>query len=890
MQTPESRHPKGQPLQVDLSELTGSARSAQQRGDLQEAARLLDEANKKAPGQLIILIDLANILRLLSRLDEAESIFAQVLSRTPGHVAALVGLGHIARQRGCHSDALAYFEAAGKNAPNNLNIRGEIGNSLIATKRLEDAEGIFLSILEKEPRDIRALLGLANLARDRRQWQIALDYFQKAAAVRPDEISIQMETANMLRALGRLDQAAAKCIRILEKSPENAGVLMTAGYIERQQRKYDVALKYFRTAGSIDPSNLKIQLEIANALRELDRLEDAEIIFRAVLEKQPDQVAALLGLGSIARHRSDFDLALAHFRAASAADPSNIRVQVEIANTLRELMRLDEAEAACEQALSQSPNDVWILLCLGYIDRERADWSGALAHFQAAGNADPSNLKAQLELAGTFRELLRIEEAEAILQRLDDDPAARIDPDFQAKKLEHFCRTLQLDKADECVAAWGSRDKVPMGAVAFTAAFYAARSRWHEVLDLFRERVVESTVKPKIGSLLLEAVSRATRATRRYAEVLSLVDRLSDLRCNSEVVNLRNQILEEIRLLRTLDLPDHTTKIVHDEEINSPLRTWRANLMEQILSPDHRANRSKTIYFCTDRNYLPGAVVAVSSLLRNNTGELRNYFLRVYCSGDVMELAAAIFGELGTAFSFPIDLRNSTSLIPAGSTFRTGWGMFTPGHQLSEAAYYRIYAALQMLLEGVEGRALYIDSDVCVGANLNQLIEFDLQGQPLGARRENPSLVEIRRAALRLDIPPEEYFNSGVLLFDLTHAGLASALQNAVEISLTQKGRLTFVDQCALNLAFRDMYAVLPEVFNFFVREDTEVNTNEIQPQVRHFLQRPKPWDPMYSSVNSKSWFEEFATLAQFVSPSKLKQLLALQFPDLRPPNQGCSG
>jgi len=36
----------------------------------------------------------------------------------------------------------------------------------------------------------------------------------------------------------------------------------------------------------------------------------------------------------------------------------------------------------------------------------------------------------------------------------------------------------------------------------------------------------------------------------------------------------------------------------------------------------------------------------------------------------------------------------------------------------------------------------------------------------------------------------------------------------------------------------------------------------------------------MYWSANSKRWFEEFAALAQVLDQSRLKQLLALQFPD----------
>ena len=174
-------------------------------------------------------------------------------------------------------------------------------------------------------------------------------------------------------------------------------------------------------------------------------------------------------------------------------------------------------------------------------------------------------------------------------------------------------------------------------------------------------------------------------------------------------------------------------------------------------------------------------------------------------------------------------------------------------------------------------RALYLDSDLCVGPGLSAFLDFDLKGQPLGARidvqREDTS-----QAARRLNVAPETYFNSGVLLFDLAHPDCAVALERTIDAALNRQDTLSFQDQCALNYGFQNLCTALPEELNFFVRQTTEPQDLAREPVIRHFLARPKPWDPSYPSVNCMKWIREFAAMANIVSPDLLKNLLSVQF------------
>ena len=87
------------------------------------------------------------------------------------------------------------------------------------------------------------------------------------------------------------------------------------------------------------------------------------------------------------------------------------------ASELRELGRLDEAEALLRKALAIQPQHVGALAELGHVARRRGDRAAALAAFEAAAAADPAHVGMKVSAASELRELGRLDEAEALLRQ-----------------------------------------------------------------------------------------------------------------------------------------------------------------------------------------------------------------------------------------------------------------------------------------------------------------------------------------------------------------------------------------------------------------------------------------------------------------------------------------
>jgi tetratricopeptide (TPR) repeat protein len=404
----------------------------------------------------------ASELRRLGRLDEAEVLLRKALAVEPPHVAALTELGYLARARGDRTAALSAFEAASKAEPKQIGLKVAVACELHQLGRLDEAEALLQQALAVDARHVTALTELGYLARRRGDRTAALTAFEAAAAADPKQAGLKIATSSQLRQIGRLDEAEASLRQALAIEPQNINALTELGYLARARGDRTAALSAFEAASKAEPKQIGLKVAAATELRQLGRLEEAEVMLRQALTIEPQHLPSLLGIGHIARRRGDRASAEAAFQSAAAAnrgdpgaalevvnglrdfgnfavaessfvehlavDPDNLTALVGLGSIRLEQLRLDEAEKIFRHASALAPHEPVSLLCCGYVARRRGDYEEALACFSAAHAANPSHSGAAIETAGQLRDLGRFAEARhvihGILRRNPRDYAA----------------------------------------------------------------------------------------------------------------------------------------------------------------------------------------------------------------------------------------------------------------------------------------------------------------------------------------------------------------------------------------------------------------------------------------------------------------------------------
>jgi tetratricopeptide (TPR) repeat protein len=153
----------------------------------------------------------------------AEVVYQTILEKQPTDYRAPLNLGYLARQRGDTAAALGYFEAALAAGPRRTRPKFEMALELRTLNRLDEAEALYLSLLEDHPNLVRALSGLGRIAQARGKPRVALNYYQDALAANPTRTDLKLKVAAQLRKLSRFREAEQIYSSILVEEPDHAG-------------------------------------------------------------------------------------------------------------------------------------------------------------------------------------------------------------------------------------------------------------------------------------------------------------------------------------------------------------------------------------------------------------------------------------------------------------------------------------------------------------------------------------------------------------------------------------------------------------------------------------------------------------------------------------------
>jgi lipopolysaccharide biosynthesis glycosyltransferase len=254
-------------------------------------------------------------------------------------------------------------------------------------------------------------------------------------------------------------------------------------------------------------------------------------------------------------------------------------------------------------------------------------------------------------------------------------------------------------------------------------------------------------------------------------------------------------------------------------------------------------NRPIPIVFCVDKNALIGLHVSLFSLLRHlqPNAEVVLYILTDSLDeGDLAALRATIDRSQRTARLVKVDID-----VQQFKDFSWLTG-------------YMTYARLLLPSLIDDARALYLDADLIVTADIAQLFRQDLQGFPLGAvvsdtvRSSND-----RDFFLRLGFPETApYFNAGVLLLDLERLRRENYLKKCLAFAREYKTQLPTADQTILNYVFRDNYLSMPYEYNTPIFPTQKLAMEKMTPgRIYHLVGFPKPWDFLGEWFNQQSPF-----------------------------------
>lgn len=218
-------------------------------------------------------------------------------------------LGRVLMESGDIDGARSAFDRALEKAPEDSMIwtdiarfRYVLGDQKAAIEAAEYA-------VELDANNIRALEFRGRMVRSQFGLLAALPWFERALEINPDDISLLSEYAATLGDAGRSVDMLKITRDILDIDPQNGGAYYMQAVIAARAREYGLARRLLILAGELQNNKPAGLLLSAIVEFELENYNQSIILFRKLLQIQPNNARALKLLSSAQYRAGQFETA-----------------------------------------------------------------------------------------------------------------------------------------------------------------------------------------------------------------------------------------------------------------------------------------------------------------------------------------------------------------------------------------------------------------------------------------------------------------------------------------------------------------------------------------------------------------------------------------------------
>ncbi|QDU24079.1 serine/threonine-protein kinase [Urbifossiella limnaea] len=248
-------------------------------------------------------------------------------------------------------------------------------------------------------------------------------YFQAAAALRPENAAVLNNLGVALRNRKDLEGAAAAYREAIRLDPNYALPHNNLGLVLVDWKDLEGAAAAYREAIRLDPNFAAPHHNLGLVLYDRKDLEGAAVAYREAIRLDPNAADPHTGLGNVLRGRKDLEGAAAAYREAIRLDPKDALPHNGLGNVLVDRKDLEGAAAAFREAIRLDPNFALPHNGLGNVLVNRRDLEGAAAAYREAIRLDPNFATPHYNLGLVLRGRKDLEGAAAAFRE-----AIRLDP------------------------------------------------------------------------------------------------------------------------------------------------------------------------------------------------------------------------------------------------------------------------------------------------------------------------------------------------------------------------------------------------------------------------------------------------------------------------------
>lgn len=285
------------------------------------------------------------------QLDQARTIYEQVLNLQPAHFDALHLLGVIEHQRKHPQKSIDLITRALAIKPHDPGAQCNLGLPLALLGRDEEALVCFERAIALQPAFVEGHYNRGNALMRLQRTQEAVTSFERAIALQPLHAKSHYNLGTALLALHRQEASITEFENAIAIWPDYAEAYSNRGDALQALERYEEALSSYDRAIALKPDYVEAYSNRGNALFCLDRLDESLASFDIAISLRPDYAEAHYNQGNAFLKTGQHAKAIACFDQAIRFRPEYPEASYNQGTAYLELGQHTKALACFDQAI-----------------------------------------------------------------------------------------------------------------------------------------------------------------------------------------------------------------------------------------------------------------------------------------------------------------------------------------------------------------------------------------------------------------------------------------------------------------------------------------------------------------------------------------------------------
>ena len=332
------------------------------------------------------------------REDFAQAVekYKEALSLNPAYLEPMVGLAESFFQMEEYDEASSYAAMARTFDRNNPDIAVLQGRILIGQGNVPAARALFTGVLQSQPNNVEARLGIAEAEIAEGRPQTALDQYAQTLKLAPESTRAILSLAMLYDESGDSARAGSYYELALRSHSADPQVQIAAAAWYASTGNYSAAEKRARIALSLKPGLDRAKLLLAGGYLQTARYADGITALRDVVTSNRDNALAWYSLGIAYRKSSEPAKAIASFASALLTRPDDEVARLSQESVAVESLPMDDAQRRKMGAYHVTQGR-------GFEDRSFLE--KALSEYRRALILDPTSADARVGYARIYKSL-----------------------------------------------------------------------------------------------------------------------------------------------------------------------------------------------------------------------------------------------------------------------------------------------------------------------------------------------------------------------------------------------------------------------------------------------------------------------------------------------------